>query len=331
MTDTPLPADPVPGPPARDLDRPVVAFGVALLAAAVVLSAFYARARPELDWSTYAVGLLATAGLLGVSLAAGLGVLVPRRIDEATDLVAWPGAFGAVAVGLMIAVAVDDTGTAAYVGGGAVVVLSLAGIALTRRGPFVVSGVAGLFIVNAQLFDDVVGVDGDTPSYWPAGLGLLLFAVVVTAAGWGLPTRVLSGITSGAIAVAGFASLTGVLAVTGVIGAAFAGTGDEMEYRDYVGDFDYPDITSDTWAVLVMALLLMVGWTCCAVATGHVGFRILVVAMAVAVAPMAVVALQVEHPTWWGVGLAAVGGATLLAAFYRSSAAGRERAPGMQR
>src|SRR4051794_3681095 len=85
--------------PVRDLERAVVAFGVALLATAVVLSTYYSRLRPGLDWSNYTVGLLATAGLLAVSIAAGLGVLVPRRDDEATDLVAWPGTFGAVGVG----------------------------------------------------------------------------------------------------------------------------------------------------------------------------------------------------------------------------------------
>ena len=64
----------------------------------------------------------------------------------------------------------------------------------------------------------------------------------------------------------------------------------------------------------MLALVLIVFWALCAAATGAVGFRILMVATAVAVTPLATVALQVGHPTWWGVVLGAVGGVALLAA-----------------
>lgn len=327
MTDTSPAPDTATVPPRTpqvlDLDRAVVAFGVALLATAVVLSTFYSRARPELDWSNYAVGLLATVGLLGVSVAAGAGLLLPSRIDGSTDLVAWPGAFGAAGAGLMTVVALDDSAASAYVGGAVVVAISLAGLVLTRRGPFEVSAIGGLFVVYAQLFDDVVGIDGggDDPRYWPVALGLLVFAVGVTAAGWRLPTRALSGIVSGVITVAGFGSLTGVLAISGAFMAAFQMevSGPEDDFADYVGDFGPPDITNDTWIILVLALLLMVAWTGCAVVTGHVGFRILAVAMAVTVTPMATIALQAAHPTWWGVVLATAGGAALLATMVRAS------------
>ena len=63
MTETPA------ARPRPDLDRPLVALGVALLAAAVVLSALWSRMTDDLDRSNFTVGLLATLGLLGVAAA----------------------------------------------------------------------------------------------------------------------------------------------------------------------------------------------------------------------------------------------------------------------
>lgn len=309
---------PAPAAPAtpRDLLRPLAALGVGLLATAVVLSTYYTRDRPHLDWSNYVVGLAATLGLLGI---AALGLLRLGRDDRSSDLVAWPGAFGAAAVGLMIGVGLDDSAATEYVAGLAVLAVSVAGVLLTGRGPFVVSAVAGVFVVLSQGYDDSVGFDGDDQRLWPVALVLLLFAVAVTAAGWVLPTRAVSGVAAGAIATVGFAGLTGVLAVTSAFQAFFydpqvtsgsAAYSSSLSATTDAGSH----VSSDTWTTLVLALLLMLFWTGCAVLTGAVGFRVLVVLLAVSVTPLATLALRVEHPTWWGVVLGALGGATLLAA-----------------
>ena len=313
MTQTPSP-----GPSTRpstplDLQRPVVAVGVGLLATAVALSTLYTRIEDHLDKSNYTVGLLATAGLLGIAAVAFLGVVVPRGLDAATDLVAWPGAFGVASVGLMIAVGMDDTKATAYVAGLAVVALSVAGYLLTRRGPFVVTAVLGFFVAYAQLVDDLVGfADDDDIGGIGLAIALTVFAVLVTGAGWALPTRVLSGVVAGVITVVGFAGLTGVLAVASMFQAAFSTySGDPAMY----GDTDGPslhDYDKDGWTVLLLALFLLVVWAACAALTAHVGFRLLVPAMAVSVTPLATLVLRPAHPTWWGVVLAAVGGAALV-------------------
>jgi hypothetical protein len=314
---TEAPATPPPAPAAApaaalDVDRAVVAAGVALLATAVVLSTLYTRSQGHLDGSNYTIGLLATAGLLGVAVASYLGVVVPRGVDATTDLVAWPGAFGVVGVGLMIAVGMDDSDATPYVAGLAVVVLSALGYLLTWRAPFVVTAIPGFFVVYTQLFDDLLGFsDNDDIGGIATALALTVFALLVTGAGWALPTRALSGVIAGVITVAGFASLTGVLAVASVFQSAFSVPSDDS-FDDFQGGTVLHDYDTDAWVILLLALALVVIWTACAAITRHVGFRLLVVAMAVSVTPLATVVLRVVHPTWWGVAVAAAGGLLLV-------------------
>ncbi len=193
----------------------LVALGVALLATVVSLSTAYSRKDGDLDWSNYTVGLLATAGLLAVAGCAWQLVREPARRDS---LVAWPGAFGAVAVGLMIGLAMDDDDLSGYVAGLAVVALSVAGYALVRRGAFVVSAIAGLLVAWLNVFDDTVGLDGSDGD--DLGLtisaAITLFVLLVTAIGWFLPTRDLSGVVVGTLAVAGHLVLLVVLVLVAV-------------------------------------------------------------------------------------------------------------------
>jgi len=255
-------------------------------------------------------------------------VLVPRHTDATTDLVAWPGAFGALAAGLMVGVALDSSSATEYVAGLTVLAISVVGYLLVRRAPFVVTAIVGIFVVYGQLVDDVVGLgDGNDIGATGVAVALTVFAVGVTAVGWLLPTRALSGVVAGAVTVVGFATLTGVLAVASAFQAAFApmeGAGAQG-YADGgrasgVGGYD-----NDTWVILALAVLLVAGWAVCAAVTRHVGFRILVVAMAVSVTPLATLVLRAHHPTWWGVVVGAVGGALLLLVLVRAS---RDRDPG---
>ncbi|WP_134740618.1 hypothetical protein [Nocardioides sp. 503] len=304
--------------------RPLVSVGVGLLATAVVLSTAYSRADGDLDWSNYAVGLLATLGLLGI---AAVALVTARAADPMTDLVAWPGAFGAGSVGLMIAVAMDGGEATAYVGGLAVVALSLVGLLLTGRGPFVVTAVLGLYVTYAKVLDDVISVPDDASEEVGAisiALGLALFAVIVTVAGWvRADTRVLAGAVSGALTVVGFAGLTGVLVVAQALAPLMSMRFDEDMMPSEPPRFDGYD--DDTWVILGLSLLLMVGWAVCAALTGHVVYRILVVAIAVSVTPLATAVLSVEHPSWWGLAVGAVGGALLVLATVRTVGTSRRR------
>lgn len=314
-------------PSSPDLHRPLVSLGAGLLATAVVLSTFYSRDRPHLDWSNYVVGLAATFGLLAIAaLAAGGSTRV--RAGRTSDAAAWPGAVGAVAAGLMVGVGLDDRAVTSYVAGAVVLAVSAVGWLATWRDPYVVTAVLGLFVLLGAAFDDVVGVDGGD-RLWPPALALVVFAVAVTAAGWRLPARTVSGVTAGAIAALGLASLTGLLAITGLFEAAFSafstdfGDASAPALGVSVGiDDPFGHVRADTWITLALALVLVAFWTLCAALTGAIGFRILVVATAVSVTPLATVALRVDHPTWWGVALGAAGGIVLLAALRQASPAG---------
>ncbi|MCW2794300.1 MAG: hypothetical protein JWO76_3398 [Nocardioides sp.] len=290
-----------------DPERVLVAVGVALVATVAVLSAFYSRQRQDLDWSNYTMGLLATLGLLGV---AAVGWLYARDRDASTDLVAWPGAFGAVSAGLMIGVALDDSDATTYVAGLAVVALSAGGYLLVRRDAFVTTAIAGLFVTYLQLCDDLfdLGDGGDNVAMAISAL-LLVFTVVVTVAGWWLPSRVLSGVLVGIVAVVGNAVVLYALGVVATFQAAFSGleNGGGVEAKRFEG-YD-----NDVWVILVFALLLIAGWGVAAYLTGHVGFRLLIVAMSVSVVPIATLALAVRHPTWWEVVAGGLGGLLLVA------------------
>lgn len=314
------PVQPAPGTFAgrlrgQDPERVVVAAGVALLATVAVLSAFYSRAHHHLDWSNYAMGLLATLGLLGV---AAVGWLLARERDGSSDLVAWPGAFGAVAVGLMLVVALDDNAATAYVAGLAVVGLSVGGYLLVRRDAFVTTAIGGLFVVYLQLCDDLFDFsDGGDNVATALSAALLVFTVLVTVAGWWLPSRVLSGVLVGILAVAGNAAILTALGVVATFQVALDfHSGPEPAKR-----FDEYD--NDVWFILVFALLLVIGWAVAAYLTGHVGFRLLIVAMSVSVVPVSTVVLAVQHPTWWEVVIGALGGLLLVAVSL--SALGRSR------
>ena len=165
---------------------------------------------------------------------------------RSSDLVAWPGAFGAVAVGLMVGVLMDDNAATGYVAGLLVIALSVAGYLLVRRGAFVVSTVAGLLVLYFSVFDDVVDmsdIDGDNPGII-IGVAVLIFALLVSIAGWFLPeTRVLTAVIVGVIAVIGNAGVLMGLAVVASFARAFQGF-SELEPAPAVYDNRTPTPTT---------------------------------------------------------------------------------------
>ena len=74
----------------------------------------------------------------------------------------------------------------------------------------------------------------------------------------------------------------------------------------------------DTWMILAYCAALALAWAWCSMASGHVGFRVLIVVDSVLVVPFVSVILSVDHPTWWEVVTCAAGAAVLLAAGLRA-------------
>jgi hypothetical protein len=312
MTQQPRGTVPEPSTTLR-LDSGAVALGSGLGATAVVLSSIHSRAKHDLDWSNFSMGLLATLGLLAVAIVAHLIVEHP---ELRANLTSWPGAFGAVSAGFMIPLAMDYNSLSWYLAGIAVVALGVGGYLLVRSGAFVLATIAGLLVLYVQLFDDTVGVDdGDNFGMW-ASVAILVFAGVATLAGWYLPSRDLSGVVVGAAAVgAHLALLYGLL----IIGS-FQVFDESFDEGSYDGGppprFDGYD--NDVLVILLVSLALCALWAWCNWQTGHPGYRVLIVANLVTVTPLATTVLAVEHPTYWELAVGLAGAAVLASALVRA-------------
>ena len=305
-------ATPRTGVGAVDLARlPSVAtaLGVALLSSAVVVSGLYSRDQDHLDGSNFVMGVLATLALIGMSV--GARVVLPDAENRA-GLVSWPGALGAVGAGVMLGVLIDKDDASTYATALVILGLSVGGYLVARSAPFVISAIAGLALLYAKVFGDLFDVDGSGSNiFMVLGVGIWVFVVAVTAAGWLLPaTRSLTGVVVG---VGGLVAMTVDLAAVSIgrfLSMAFSAGGNTLFGHSRPTHHD--PYRNDVYVVLLLCLLLAALWMGCALITGHVGFRLLVLATAVVVIPLSTVAVMTHHPTWWEVATAGVGGLVLL-------------------
>jgi hypothetical protein len=308
------------------------ALGVALVSAAVVLSALYSRHSGDLDGSNYAMGVLATLGLLGGCLGALL--LLPRS-ERQGALVTWPGAAGVAGVGLMLAVAITKNNVSVYTASIAVIILSIGGYLLTRGASFVLTTIAGTVALYVQAFNDLIptGKHGDDSlgfgfgdnEFMVLGAAIVVFVVLATTAAWFLPeTRVLSGIVIGVGGVAAMGYLFEFLSISHYF---FEGSGGGYPGSGAAVDVRHPFV-NDTYVVLGYCFLLALFWLACSLSTGNVGFRILALAITLLAVPLTTFSLSAKHPTWWEVASCALGGLILVGAAIgtRRTPAGTPRA-----
>lgn len=148
----------------------------------------------------------------------------------------------------------------------------------------------GLFVIAGLLLDELGGVydvDGLTRTV-PVAAALVGFAGIVSAASWWLRARVAVGLTVGALTVATFEQVATAQALTN--------STDAMQYSHRAGP---PPVDAQSAIILGLAVLLVLGWTWCALVTGHLGYRILVIAMALTVLPSLVLAMTYDSADWW--------------------------------
>ena len=321
---TGLPGPTGPGDPTRaaraGTTAGLVALGAGLLGAAVVIAGFRSRSGDDgLDWSTYGVGLGATAVLLVIAV---LGALAGRRAGGRAreEVVTWPGTVGILATGLMIGIGIDrDDHWVGYLIGGVMAVLAVIGYAAARRAAFVVVAILGLAIVYALLFDDLLAdsIGSDHPQVTGAAL-VVVFVVVVTLVGWALPSRAVSGVVVGAFGLVGILGTLGSFAVMRFLGGIFGGMGSMLQspgdgdggYGWFAVSGGFPE--ADVWWVVGFGGVLAVLWALSAMVSDHAGFSVLAIAMPALGTPLASIALAAEHPTWWAAIAAVAGGVLLL-------------------
>lgn len=326
-----------------------VALGTTLLSAAVTLALWWSRFDDGLDWAVYGPGLGAALGLVVVALLAWKLVGDPER---RANLIAWPGAAGAVGVGLMIGVGMDDTAGTVYVVGAVILALSVVGHLITPRPPFLFSALLGLLMLYLQavedLFGDALDIDelGDNAGMVSA-VATVLFVVVVTILGRRyLPGGEMLGVVVGLV---GTLALTVLAIGLGVIGffmsmfdaftsdfaTGFGESGadglsvtDELPSAVEGGEFGGPAMDNvpfgdsgpqagvfdnDLWVVLLCGAALVGFWLWLAWRDGPVGYRVLGLTTGAVLVPVVSVALGTEHPGVWTV-VALAGGLLVFGA-----------------
>ncbi|WP_205474400.1 hypothetical protein [Nocardioides sp. SYSU D00038] len=291
----------------------LVALGSGLLAGGAVLTIAYSRARPDLDTSNVVVAVAATLVLLGTAL---LAPVVAPGAEQRASLRSWPGATGALSAGFVIMQLVDSDPEGTYAGAAAVVLLSVAGHRLVEGPAFVLTGLAGSAAAFAQGVGDAIGTGDGGDTFLAAGLAVACFVTLATAIGWALPaTRVVSGV---AVGTAGLVVMTGLLYAVLYAGAFYGasvegdydGTGDDPYDSSLELTYDNPFV-DDTYVLLGCCAALVVVWSVAALVSGHVGFRLLVLAQCVLAVPLGAYAVRADHPTWWGVVVGTVGAIAL--------------------
>lgn len=296
----------------------IVAVGTGLLGAAVAIAAIRSRSDgDDLDWSNYGVGLGATAVLLVVAL---LGAFAGRRTGGRAreEVVTWPGVVGILGAAVLLNVGVDSSESwLGYLTGAVLVVLGALGYVAARRAAFVVLAILGLALIYGLLYDDfVAGNVGDGSPAVTVAAVVGVFVIVVTALGWLLPSRAVTGVVVGAVGVATYTGILVSFLVSryffGFFGALdFEGT-DESGLGGPTGTSDLGFQESDVWWVLAFAAVLTIVWALAASVSNHSGFAILAIVMPTVTVPLATIALAAEHPTRWSVAVAAAGGVLLL-------------------
>ena len=312
MSLPPPPATPPPTPvPAHDVDvhardRVIGAVGLGLVLSALVFSAVYTRADGDIDWSNYLIGFGATV-LLGAIAALAL----VKAESPADELLSWPGAGAIVGVGVLLGIALDEGDATSYIVGFIVAGLSIAAYWRICGTAFALTAMGGLALVYGQVLSDLFdATDIEGNNFGIAlGLGLGVFVAGITLAGWRLPSRIVTSLVAGVGAVFGIGSLLTGLGITASFQMAFSDF--DMETGEPIKPEEFTEFHNDAWVILFVALALIALWAWCSWRTGHLGFRLLIVAMLVQIFPLVTFVLSVGKPSVWGLVILLAGAAVL--------------------
>ncbi|HJQ05453.1 MAG TPA: hypothetical protein VJ872_08415 [Nocardioides sp.] len=334
---TPIDTDFPTAPTKGGLTAALVSVGAGLLGAGVVIAAGHGRhgSPSTIHWSTYGVGLAATAVLLGLALFGAIGVGRKAGGQARGDLVTWPGVVGILATAPMIGVGVSPAHEGkweAYLIGGVIACLAAIGYVIARRAAFVVVAIAGLGILYLQGFSDTVSDSFKHDNRIVVfAVALTVFVAAVTVLGWFLPSRAVSGVAVGVVGLVGlvgsmaalFAERT-IVGLFGSFGGMFSGfdtgSGGASVHADtsFQPSSNPADYSGDVAWILAMVAALTLLWALAALVSDHSGFKVLAVALPAIAVPIATAVLAVRHPAIWEAALGGAGALLVLAAFFLS-------------
>jgi hypothetical protein len=262
--------------------------GGGLVVAAALVANGLASRRRDFNWPAFVLELL--AGLVIVAGAFAVWKLLPRK-DAAsgvsTGVASWLAALGIVALGLAVDTAMNGHSATPYFVGLVMFGLSAAAYFLLRGTVLTISAIAGLAVFYAGAVSDTVSPD----SALGVALAVVFFGALTIASGWMLPSRHLTGMIGGIIA------LSGVLVsfVTGVffqIGPALGASTPQ---------------SSDNGALMVIGLLVTGVLFGLHLWSRYPGYAVLGVAGAALVPSVGLTAIHPDHMLWWSTGVAVIG------------------------
>jgi hypothetical protein len=262
--------------------------GGGLVVAAALVANSLANRRRDFNWPAFALELL--AGLVIVAGAYAAWKLLPRKdatVGVSTGVASWLAALGIGALGLAVDTAFDGHPPTPYFVGLVLFGLSAGAYFLLRGTVLTISALAGLAVFYGGAIRDTLSPD----SALGVALVVVIFGALTIAAGWMLPSRHLTGMIGGIIA------LYGVLVsfVTGAffqIGPPLAGSTPQ---------------SSDNGALMVVGLLITAALFGLHLWSTYPGYVVLGVAGAALVPSVGLSAIHPDHMLWWSAGIALIG------------------------
>jgi len=266
-----------------------IGVGTGLVAAAL----FDQRGDDFNQWA-----FLVTAGVTValIVLAAG-GWLLLTETRAARAFTGGAAALAAGNLGILVGLLLDDADATGYLVGLTIAAAGAAAYVWLRSAPPIAAVVVGGLVAAATLLGDTVASDDD--NLLAVGIGLVVYGVVVAAAGWLLPTRNTSAMLGGIIALFG-AQLVIFLGLVYTFIGAF--TAEFSEEPPPAG----ADPTKDVLVAMVLGLMVSAGLLVLFAWTRFAGYAVLGVLGAVQLTWTGFFGLDLDSPLRWSASVGAV-------------------------
>lgn len=290
---------------------------LAVLGAAMALGgvAVSVAAQSGFEWKLF------LASVAGIAVIAGAAVAV-RVLLPSSAAVDWIGgvltALAVLATGGLILRLGEDTAGTDYAAGVLMIVLGCLGYLVLRHSALTLPVIAGLLTLVMAVLLDVVDADpqpGDG-TVLMIGLALAGVGVVVAVGGWFLPSRNVTAMIGGAIAVL---SMLGTIYFLALF-LQLSGIGG--------GPRRLAGVSDDIWTAMAVGLLACVGLASLHAATQYAGYAALAVLGVTALPVAAVAAAGSDHPARWSVALAATAAFVVVGSMAPTLLARRQLATG---
>ena len=272
-------------------------FGAGVAVAAAMVGTFLAsRFEDGFEWQPFVVALGVALAL--AALTAGVHVLVADH-DYARWLIAGPAGLGVLALALTVWVAFTDWDHVSYLVGAVLLLGGAGAYVVIRSGATVAVTVFGGLVLMTAFLGDVQPSDADSLLWFT--IPAVLYGAVVAGAGWVLPTRHLSAVLGGVIAlsvvflVLAFAAFAR-LVVRALAGSLGGGGGDSA-----------PDYSGDAATTLALGIIVCLALLALYALTGHTGYAVLGGVGVVGVLTAGLFAVDLDNTLRWAGGVGVLG------------------------